>query len=125
MSKILIGSLRTASKKKAETDIFHLFDDLAEDDSAENILEVRIDRGHSPLANPFKMNSEKDRQMVCQKYDEWLTMKINIKDPMVCNELNKLYKLIKSGQSIKLMCWCAPKQCHAESIKKILKEKLS
>eukprot|EP00966_Prymnesium_polylepis_P213962 4955167-Prymnesium_polylepis.1 len=30
---------------------------------------VRVDRGHSPLGNPFVLGSEEDREAACEAYD--------------------------------------------------------
>ena len=73
----------------------------------------------SPLGNPFVMNGERTRDEVCDKYEAWLRSKIATKDPAVCAELNRLYKIAKQRDLI-LGCYCAPKRCHAESIKKVI-----
>jgi len=45
-------------------------------------------------------------------------------DVRVRNELNRLYRLYKQYGCLKLYCWCAPKRCHAETIRDVLMEAL-
>ena len=75
------------------------------------------------LGNPFVARNESERDHVCDQYERWLRKKIAEKDPAVCAALNALYKKAKAGP-ITLVCWCAPRRCHADSIKRVLEEKL-
>lgn len=75
----------------------------------------------SPLGNPFKLEKGMKKGSTLQKYEAWLRNKISNKDPEVCKELNRLYKLAKKG-SLNLGCWCSPSPCHGDIIKKILEE---
>lgn len=77
----------------------------------------------SPLGNPFRMRNESERARVIAKYDAWLRSKIAKGDKRVCDELNRLYKIARDGELV-LVCWCAPKACHADVIKRVLEEKL-
>ena len=70
----------------------------------------------SVLGNPFPMKSEKDRDEVCEKYRVWLWGEIKKKD-LVFDELNKLAGEFKEKGELVLICWCAPKRCHAEVIR--------
>ncbi|MCP4354667.1 MAG: hypothetical protein GY793_03340 [Proteobacteria bacterium] len=36
-----------------------------------------------------------------------------------------LYKLVKRGKNILLLCHCHPKRCHADTIKTFLEEQLT
>lgn len=84
--------------------------------------EVRVDR-KSPLGNPFHMATEADRDSVCDEYAVLLRRKIKHgQDVKVRNELNRLYRLYKQYGCLKLYCWCAPKRCHAETIRDVLLE---
>lgn len=73
----------------------------------------------SPLGNPFAMRSEAQRAEVCEKYATWFAHKVAINDPRVMNELRRLYRLAQQGD-LTLGCYCAPKRCHAETIKNFL-----
>ncbi len=77
----------------------------------------------SPLGNPFAIGRDGDREEVIAKYRGWIRQKIRAKDPQVCGELNRLYKLAKAGE-LSLVCWCAPLACHGDVVREILEEKL-
>ena len=66
----------------------------------------------SALGNPFTMRTEADRDRVIGQYREWLAHKIADRDAAVMNELNAMLK----HEEITLVCWCAPKRCHADVI---------
>ena len=50
-------------------------------------------------------------------YDVWLKNMIVEKDDKVMKMLNLIKDNAKAGRQVYLMCWCAPKRCHAESIR--------
>lgn len=86
--------------------------------------QVRIDRS-STLGNPYKMNNESERNEVCDAYQEmfdlWFEFPGNHQDKL--HELKKLIQIYKQYKKLELFCWCAPKRCHAETIRNyILKE---
>lgn len=75
----------------------------------------------SALGNPFVMKSEADRDKVCDAYDEYLRRKIEEGNNPQCEQLNNIWaKWMKSD--IALICFCAPKRCHCETIKAVLIE---
>lgn len=65
---------------------------------------IAVDRG-TPWGNPFIMETEADRNAVCNKfikYAEWrLTIEPDWLEPLRGNNL---------------ACWCAPKRCHAMTL---------
>lgn len=77
-----------------------------------------IGRG-SPLGNPFPMNSEADRDIVCDAYHEWIWDKIETGNGTVIDELNRLKDLSETSDLV-LGCFCSPKRCHGDTIKEIL-----
>ena len=79
----------------------------------------------SALGNPFILEHETDRQQVIQQFEVWLHEQIKTRDVLVCQELNRLYKLTRATGELKLTCWCAPQNCHAEVIKRVLLETLA
>lgn len=90
-----------------------------------------IGRG-SILGNPFTSKSlnKTKAQFQCkspeesiEKYKEYLINKINNKDKEICDELNKIYKLARTGY-VYLVCYCSPKICHGDIIKQIIDKKL-
>lgn len=96
--------------------------------------DVRVDRT-SILGNPFKMNGEcnSQREYVCDLYHvyfealvnndkKWLDASLITQEfrESFMTELRRLYKIHKQYGQLNLYCWCAPKRCHAETIKAFL-----
>ena len=77
--------------------------------------DIKVDRS-SPLGNPFWMNEESQRDIVCDQYETWLQDKIDTKDQDVLDALEYLKMIHARHGKLRLMCWCHPKRCHAESI---------
>lgn len=73
---------------------------------------VRIDR-QSKFGNPFVMkdDSDSERNRVCDEYEAWIKTK-----PQLIAAIKEELK----GKD--LMCWCAPKRCHGETIMRIANE---
>ena len=82
--------------------------------------QVRIDRGHSVLCNPFRMNTEAERDAVCDKYAAFFVEQINNNSEDFVNELRRLYRLAKKHGKLELFCWCVPKRCHGETVRQFL-----
>lgn len=83
--------------------------------------DVRVDR-KSALGNPFYMHSEAERDKVCEQYAAYFkqrTERNNPGDPFM-QELKRIRLLYKQYGKLRLFCWCAPKRCHAETIKDYL-----
>jgi len=74
----------------------------------------------SPLGNPFPMRDESQRDEVCEQYDAWFQAKVEAQDPAVMGELRRLWRVWKRDGALNLVCWCAPKRCHCETIKQFL-----
>ena len=74
--------------------------------------------GHigSPLGNPFKLEREADRDQVLEQYRRWLRERYTKGDRAVIGELDRLIGIARERGEITLLCWCAPKKCHAEVI---------
>lgn len=80
----------------------------------------------SPLANPYQMQQGKDseieRNRVCEFYNTWINAQIEDGNQAVIGELERLARIyVETGRLI-LACWCAPKRCHAETIKLLVLE---
>ena len=86
-----------------------------------NPWDVKVDRS-SILGNPFSMTSEKDRDLVCNKYEVWF-YNVN-KERQIQSELNRLEEILSKYGKLNLFCWCSPKRCHAETIKEYLLEEI-
>ena len=86
-------------------------------------LPIKVDRS-SLLGNPFPMRVETDRNRVCDLYQQHFNELISSqKNYRFMKELDRIYELSKT-KDIVLLCWCAPKRCHAETIKRYLEERL-
>ena len=91
-----------------------------------NELLIKVDRS-TVVGNPFPMQSEKDRDLVCQKYNEYFSNIVkHAEDPKnkaFMEYLRNIYKQAKT-HDIALGCWCYPKRCHAETIKRFIEKYL-
>ncbi len=81
-----------------------------------------VGRG-SPLGNPFPISFNTTREEVIAKYGEYLPQRIREGDAEIRGELNRIWKAAKVGD-VNLVCFCAPRDCHANIIKKLIEEKL-
>lgn len=90
-----------------------------------------IGRGkHSPLGNPFShmpgtlaQYQVLTRDEAVDKYEEHLRYKVRLRDPNFLRELERLAEIAKRGD-LKLRCFCAPKRCHGDVIKKFIERYL-
>jgi len=83
---------------------------------------VYCGRGSS-LGNPFIMKGLTDRDRVCDAYEHYFYRFVEvIRDKGMLNQLNEITKLAKEGD-VNLVCFCAPKRCHCETIKKYIEDK--
>lgn len=76
---------------------------------------------HMDLSHCIKCET---RDKAVDQYEIYLKNKIQKKDVKTLNELNKIYLFLKEKREINLVCFCAPKRCHGEVIKKIIQERL-
>lgn len=82
--------------------------------------DVKVDRTTS-LGNPFFMSDEGCRDIVCDQYEKWFSAskESSIELSSFLSDIIDIYK--KHGK-LRLFCWCAPKRCHAETIKRYIEE---
>lgn len=94
--------------------------------------DIYIGRG-SPLGNPFthrEIGETKaqykceNREQSIENFEIYLRKKIGENDRGICNELNKIYLAAVAG-NVNLVCFCKPKSCHGDVIKKIIDEKIN
>jgi hypothetical protein len=70
----------------------------------------------SPLGNPWRAGADLTRDEAIARYKVWLNIQWKTQNHKVRDELNRLAnKLIEDGE-LTLVCWCAPKNCHADVI---------
>lgn len=70
----------------------------------------------SPLGNPFQMNTEAERDSVVAQYRKWLWAQIQDGSASAGYELIAIARRVKKGEQIRLVCFCAPRKCHADII---------
>lgn len=85
---------------------------------------IYIGRG-SVLGNPFFMHSEEDRNKVCDDYEKYFIERYKAKDSELLDELSRLVETAFEQGYIKLGCFCAPRRCHGDTIKKFLNNVLN
>jgi hypothetical protein len=78
--------------------------------------DIKVCRGKSLLGNPFFMATESERDCVCNKYEEWFKLNSEINSKVIF-ELNRIKNIYLLFGKLRLFCWCAPKRCHAETIR--------
>jgi hypothetical protein len=87
----------------------------------------------TPVGNPYiiskylvQVTEEKTNyDIACEKYEEWFANKL-----LDTSEESKDFKLyleaikntLKKYGRVNLFCWCTPKRCHCETIKKWLED---
>lgn len=64
------------------------------------------------LGNPHWMADESQRNKVCDLYEQGFTTIVTSKAAIM-----ERFKLWCYGMDVTLICWCAPKRCHADTIK--------
>lgn len=82
----------------------------------------KVDRT-SPVGNPFYMRDESQRDEVCDKYEAYFYKQLDYNSEFAMY-LRKMLSALKQYGRIQLYCWCAPKRCHAETIKAWLEQQI-
>jgi len=78
----------------------------------------------SPLGNPYRMKGPYDRDRVCDEYEKYFDHCVKvIGDKGMVNQLNKIATLANKGD-VNIVCFCAPKRCHCETIKRHVEEQM-
>ena len=73
----------------------------------------------SVLGNKFKIGVDGDRGEVIEKYKVWVWGEYK-KGGVVKSEIDRLVGLVRGGKDIYLGCWCYPKDCHGDVLKKLI-----
>lgn len=66
----------------------------------------------SKWGNPFVIGKDGNREQVIKKYEKWI-----LSQPKLMNELKEL-----TGKD--LVCYCSPKACHGDILKKLIENNL-
>lgn len=87
-----------------------------------------IGRG-SPLGNPFThmdgttaKHKVESREAAIKAYAVWLMEQLQEGNQEVITELDRLATIAMSTGKLILRCYCAPKACHGDVIRKVLLE---
>src|ERR1051325_8098751 len=75
----------------------------------------------SPLGNPFQMRSEADRAAVIRAYERWLREQLHDEQSAASRGIRELAERARKQDGC-LVCWCAPRPCHADVIKRVIEE---
>lgn len=91
----------------------------------------------SALGNPFPMQSENERSNVCEQYEQWFYKQVDepsfldlIDVPTTDKNINPQTKQlihiyrVAINADVNLGCFCAPKQCHCDTIKTFIDNKI-
>ena len=81
---------------------------------------VRVDR-QTPLGNPYP-EKEHGRDGCIALYRDWLNVQLADPDSTASIQFASIQQRLMQGESIALMCWCAPKACHGDVIREKLME---
>jgi len=88
----------------------------------EDEVEVYIGRP-SPLGNPFKIDADSTRDMVCSAYELYFFKELLNMNRAMHDEVNRIEKLAETND-VALVCYCAPKRCHGDTIKKAIETRI-
>lgn len=86
---------------------------------------IKVDRT-TPVGNPFPMDNQTqaERDRVCNQYNVYFGDKVKAKtDKAFMDALRSIYKAALKND-VALGCWCYPKRCHAETIKRFIESYL-
>jgi hypothetical protein len=75
--------------------------------------DFKVDRT-TLLGNPYVMPTENERELVCNLYEK------NFDKIIKPEWLSHLITIYEEYSKLRLFCWCSPKRCHAETIKKYI-----
>ena len=102
------------------------------EDHSVNKNNYPIFRGGSVLGNPFTHIKDKTTKAYCvvdtaeeaiEMYDDYFDLMYE-KSVQFKNLVDEIYEKYKNGEDVYLECYCKPKPCHGDIIKKKLEQRL-
>ena len=82
--------------------------------------DFRCDR-KSPVGNPYTMHNESERDKVCEQYENLFNQTMTDTTLNVGKFRTYIQQIVdfhKQHGHVTLACWCSPKRCHCETIKR-------
>jgi hypothetical protein len=80
----------------------------------------------SVLGNPYIItrngSGHGTRVEVIGMYDKWLNKMLQEYEPIITREFRLLLDRYLVGETIHLVCFCVPKECHGHVIKRVLED---
>lgn len=78
----------------------------------------------SALGNPFPMKTEADRNKVCDQYEKYFYEEVFVKgNEAMLKQLKMIIAQARIGD-VNLGCFCSPKRCHCDTIKRYVDERV-
>ncbi len=77
--------------------------------------DFRIDR-ESPVGNPFKITRTRNRDAVCDMYEDFFQERMLDGGGPFCEYIDEMEVALRKHGRIRLFCWCPPLRCHGETI---------
>ena len=80
----------------------------------------------TPLGNPFRIGPDGSRAEVIQLYTDWFyeqldaVLTADYRSAAVKHQLRVIQKVHRLKGEVCLLCWCAPKLCHANVVAEYL-----
>lgn len=88
---------------------------------AKDPFDMKVDRS-SPVGNPTDIDEYHDRDWVCNEYEREFERYMEV--PFFRAYIESLINIYRRHGRLRLWCWCAPKRCHAETIKSYIEERM-
>ncbi len=87
----------------------------------------------SPLGNPYSHKKSafeetikvENRSQAISLYEKWLDEQLKDYNSMASREFRRLLEMLKKDRKLVLLCWCVPKKCHLNYVRKKLLEFLA
>lgn len=72
------------------------------------------------LENPFRINKNRTREEAIKEYRHNLWRRFTSGDTALHKDLALICYQLEIGRPVALWCYCTPKECHAEQIKRLI-----
>lgn len=75
---------------------------------------------NADLGNPFRMEDGYSRDEAVDAFASWAAQQCADTDSDVFSTVAWLADKVLAGEKLVLGCWCSPRRCHAEEIKRLV-----